>query len=153
MSLSHSQPSEEPEKEQRQEPIVFSGIPKANIVWLRQQKDMDEKAQEVFDAMMRHGIHVTIADAFDVSADELERADLILLDAYSKVDGIVETIVSRIRFESQAPLIMLTSGFDADQLINALTAGADAIWSLNTPVDILVVRCRALLRRWLSPDR
>lgn len=153
MSLSHSQPSEEPEKEHRQEPIVFSGIPKANIIWLRQQKDMDEKAQEVFDAMMRHGIHVTIADAFDVSSDELERADLILLDAYSKVNGIVETIVSRIRFESQAPLIMLTSGFDADQLINALTAGADAIWSLNTPVDILVVRCRALLRRWLSPDR
>lgn len=132
---------------------VFAGVPKARILWLRQQGELDDRARTVYDAMQSQGLDLTIVDAFTVSSKDLGEADLVLLDAFNKVDGTVSTLVSRIRFESRVPLIMLTDGYSTEQLISALTAGADAIWSLNTPVDVLILRCRALLRRWLSSDR
>ncbi|MGB5052365.1 MAG: hypothetical protein WBO46_25670 [Caldilineaceae bacterium] len=76
-----------------------------------------------------------------------------MLDAFESLEGSIETIVARIRFESRVPLIMLTDGYSTEQLVTALTAGADAIWSLNTPVELLLARCKALLRRWMPEDR
>ena len=145
-----NRPHQDPKKDITQDRLVFSGLPKARIVWLRQSGALDEKAQQVYDAMTQQGLDLVVADALTVSTEELESADLVLLDAFDKVDGTVETVVARIRVESRVPLIMLTEGYSTEQLINALSAGADAIWSLNTPVDVLIVRCRALLRRWLS---
>jgi len=99
--------------------------------------------------MQEQGLSLAVADVFDVSRTDLLRADLVLLDAFDSVEGSVETVVARIRHESKVPLIMLTDGYSIEQLVVALTAGADAIWSLNTPVEVLLVRCKALLRRWL----
>lgn len=124
-------------------------LPAARILWLRQPTPQDEKSRTLDSEMRTQGLQLRVVDAFSVTSDQLAQADLILLDAYSHVDGMVETIVSRIRFESRVPLIMLTRGYSTDELVTALTAGADAIWSVNTPVEILLARCKALLRRWL----
>jgi DNA-binding response OmpR family regulator len=99
--------------------------------------------------MKSQGLFLEIADVFDASSSQLANADLILLDAFDRVDGIVETIVARIRLESRVPLVMLTDGYSTEQLVTALTAGADAIWALNIPVEVLMARCKALLRRWM----
>lgn len=128
---------------------VFSSVSTAHIVWLRQRNRIENQGQELYRKMQAQGIKLTIVDAFDVTADELLSADLVLLDAFDSLDGSIEMVVGRIRFESRVPLIMLTNGYSSEQLVTALTAGADAIWSQNTPVELLLVRCKALLRRWL----
>lgn len=102
--------------------------------------------------MQNQGLSLSVVDAFDVTSAQLQNADLVLLDASDSVEGSVDTIVARIRFESKVPLVMLTDGYSTEQLVTALTAGADAIWSLNTPLEVLLVRCKALLRRWLPSD-
>jgi len=132
---------------------VFSSVSTAHIVWLRQRNRMESQGQELYRQMQAQGIKLTIVDAFDVTADELLSADLVLLDAFDSLDGSIEMVVGRIRFESRVPLIMLTDGYSSEQLVTALTAGADAIWSQNTPVELLLARCSALLRRWLPPHR
>jgi DNA-binding response OmpR family regulator len=129
----------------KSEKSVFSSMLAARIVWLRQRNQMDQRSQHLYHQMQDHGLVLTVVDAFDVTS-----ADLVLLDALDSVEGSVETIVARIRFESRVPLIMLTDGFSSEQLVIALTAGADAIWSLNTPVELLLARSNALLRRWMS---
>jgi len=129
----------------KSEKSVFSSMLAARIVWLRQRNQMDQRSQNLYHQMQDHGLVLTVVDAFDVTS-----ADLVLLDALDSVEGSVETIVARIRFESRVPLIMLTDGFSSEQLVIALTAGADAIWSLNTPVELLLARSNALLRRWMS---
>ena len=128
----------------KSEKSVFSSMLAARIVWLRQRNQMDQRSQNLYHQMQDHGLVLTVVDAFDVTS-----ADLVLLDALDSVEGSVETIVARIRFESRVPLIMLTDGFSSEQLVIALTAGADAIWSLNTPVELLLARSNALLRRWM----
>lgn len=137
----------------RPENSVYAGIGPARVVWLRQRNRLDSKGQELYRHMQEQGLSLTVADVFDVSHAELSRADLVLLDAFDSVEGSVETVVARIRYESKVPLIMLTDGYSIEQLVIALTAGADAIWSLNTPIDVLLVRCKALLRRWLPSKR
>jgi DNA-binding response OmpR family regulator len=125
-------------------------LPAARIIWLRQRRQMGENALKLQRGMKAQGFLLEIADVFDASSTQLANADLILLDAFDRVDGIVETIVARIRLESRVPLVMLTDGYSTEQLVTALTAGADAIWALNIPVEVLMARCKALLRRWMS---
>ena len=137
----------------KKETPVFSSMLTARIVWLRQPNRVDDKGQELYRRMQAQGLALTIVDAFDVTADELLSADLVLLDAFDSLEGSIEMVVARIRFESRVPLIMLTSGYSSEQLVTALTVGADGIWSLNTPVELLLARCNALLRRWLPPRR
>lgn len=137
----------------KSEKSLFPSMPTARIVWLRQRNQTDQKSQDLYRRMQGHGLLLTIVDAFDVTSAELTGADLVLLDAFDSVEGSVDTVVARIRFESRVPLIMLTDGYSSEQLVTALTAGADAIWSLNTPVELLLVRCKALLRRWLPAAR
>lgn len=120
----------------------------ARVVWLRQRNQDDEKATELARQMENQGLTLKVVDAYTVSTPELLNADLILLDAFESLEGSIETIVSRIRIESRVPLIILADGYSTEQLVFALTGGADAIWSLRTPVEILLARCKALLRRW-----
>jgi DNA-binding response OmpR family regulator len=128
---------------------VLETNPSAHIVWLRQRRQMGESALRLQRGMKAQGLLVEVADVFDATPAQLANADLILLDAFDRVDGIVETIVARIRMESRVPLVMLTDGYSTEQLVTALTAGADAIWALNIPVEVLMARCKALLRRWI----
>jgi len=111
----------------------------ARVVWLRQRNRMDDKGQNLYRRMQGQGLSLAVADVFDVSSAELLNADLVLLDAFDSVEGSIETVVARIRFESRVPLVMLTDGYSTEQLVTALT-----------PVEVLLVRCNALLRRWLS---
>jgi DNA-binding response OmpR family regulator len=129
---------------------LLDTMPCAHVVWLRQRRQMGENALCLQKGMKAQGLFLEVADVFDVSSAQLAIADLILLDAFDRVDGIVETIVARIRLENRVPLVMLTDGYSTEQLVTALTAGADAIWALNIPVEVLMARCKALLRRWMS---
>ncbi|MBX3050855.1 MAG: hypothetical protein KF753_05240 [Caldilineaceae bacterium] len=137
----------------RRDKTGFSSVPSARVLWLRQRGQSDNKGTALRRQMQEQGLDLTVVDAFDVTTTDLLKADLILLDAFESLEGSIETIVARIRFESRVPLIMLTDGYSTEQLVTALTAGADAIWSLNTPVELLLARCKALLRRWMPEDR
>ncbi|MBX2999617.1 MAG: response regulator transcription factor [Caldilineaceae bacterium] len=128
---------------------VLETNPSAHIVWLRQRRQMGENAVRLQGGMKAQGLLLEVVDVFDATSSQLAGADLILLDAFDRVDGIVETIVARIRMESRVPLVMLTDGYSTEQLVTALTAGADAVWALNIPVEVLMARCKALLRRWM----
>lgn len=133
-----------------QHPSV-SPMPRARILWLKERLEFRANMLDLQEQFRQQGSELEITGMWDVTSDQLADADLILLEAFSRIDATVETMVARIRLESRVPLIMLTEDCDSsDQLVTALTAGVDAIWSLNTSTEILLARCKALLRRWLS---
>src|SRR5690606_17869046 len=115
--------------------------------WLRQRRPLTEKAHLLKDEMAKHALSVELKDLFDWTPLQFAGTDLILLEAFDRIDGTAETIVTRIRLESRVPIIMLADSYSIDQLVAALATGADAIWSLSTPVEVLIARCKALLRR------
>lgn len=119
------------------------------VLWLRHSPDpLPETTQALQVALTQAGCLVQVTDPFTAGQMDVAHVDLILLDGFENLDGVIETVLARIRFESQAPVIVLSSGHSTEQLVAALVAGADAIWSVDTPVALFLVRCKALLRRW-----
>ncbi|MCB0113912.1 MAG: hypothetical protein R2873_07410 [Caldilineaceae bacterium] len=119
----------------------------ASILWLRARSEASERVVAVQKAIKLQGLKLHVADLFEVSSSQLTEADLILLDGFDRLDGTIETVLTRIRMENRVPLVILTNGYSTDQLVTALTAGADAIWAASIPVEVLLARCKAILRR------
>lgn len=74
--------------------------------------------------------------------------DLIMLESVEIIEEAMLHQLGSIREVSQAPLIVLTDNYTLDWSLRALREGADAIFTLNTPDDVIVARSNALLRRW-----
>lgn len=119
----------------------------AAILWLRARGQVNDRALDLQKAMKAQGMKLKVVDVFDVSASQLAEADLIMLDGFERLDGTIETVLASIRLEHRIPLVILTNGYSTEQLVTALTAGADAIWAVNIPLEVLLARCKALLRR------
>ncbi len=138
-------PSEGHVQARRADPLLAG----RRVLWLQQSAPRPrEPAARIEEILRAAGLRLHKVDLFSVSQVDMSTIDLILLDGVENLDGVIETVLSRLRFESQAPLIVLTERHSSDQLVAALMAGADAIWSYETPEELLLVRCKALLRRW-----
>lgn len=124
-----------------------------SILWLRSRGQISERAIGLQKTIKAQGFKLTVVDVFDVDPRQIADSDLILLDGFERLDGLIETVLTRIRLEHRVPLVILTNGHSTEQLVTALTAGADAIWAVNISFDVLLARCKAILRRSQTPGR
>ena len=76
--------------------------------------------------------------------------DLILFESFDQVASEMNAAVNRIRLDSRAPLLMLIDDQSGACSLDVLQAGADAIFTISTPDEVILARCNALLRRWLT---
>ncbi|RIK42501.1 MAG: hypothetical protein DCC55_08680 [Chloroflexi bacterium] len=76
--------------------------------------------------------------------------DLILLRITDQTYTQVRETIHQIRTCNRAPIVLLTDQQTYEWSLVALPAGADAVMLADAPVGIIVARCMALLRRWLS---
>ncbi len=138
---------------QSQQGAIWSDpLSTASILWLRGRNQVDKHALALQNTLKAQGIGLKIADVFDVTSSQIAGADLILLDAFECLDGTIDTVLTRIRIECRVPLVILTTGYSTDQLVAALTAGADEIWTVRIPAEVLIARCKAILRRSALPS-
>lgn len=120
------------------------------VLWLQQAMPSDGIKERVESKLREAGFQVSTANLLTKRHIDLDKVDVILVDGFERLDAILESTLARVRIESQAPLIVLTSRQSTEETIMALTAGADAIWSLETPIELLIVRIKTLLRRWIQ---
>ena len=102
-------------------------------------------------ALKKQGYAVTVRNnAIDISKEELNKFDLILLDVMMpKLDGW--SVLRKIRQESNLPVIMLTArGEEQDELFG-FELGVDEYISKPFSPKILVARVEAILKR-TAPD-
>ena len=85
-----------------------------------------------------------------LAIDDVPRFDLILFEYFDHVESEIRNVISQIRRGSRAPLLMLTDDQSVAWSVDALNAGADAIFTVSTPNEVILARCNALLRRWLA---
>ena len=98
-------------------------------------------------ALKKQGYAVTVRNnAIDISKEELNKFDLILLDVMMpKLDGW--SVLRQIRQTSQIPIIMLTArGEEQDELFG-FELGVDEYISKPFSPKILVARVEAILKR------
>ena len=118
------------------------------VAWVRTSQDPNKNSDRLSQMFTEEGLSVQSVENDEYLYDHLGRYDLIMLESFGQVDADTLAAVESIRMGSQAPLVMLMSSYARAEMIDALQAGADAVWALGMPREMLLARCRALLRRW-----
>lgn len=118
------------------------------IVWLQQKMQSLPKALALRTRFGDAGMQVQLQRSLD--ADTKLDGELILLECFGMFEQEMMMAVFNVRHLTQAPLIVLTDNHTLDWSIRALHSGADALFTVNMPDDVIVARSKALLRRWVS---
>lgn len=136
---------------------VSSTIPSENsminasthVTWLQQNSTHLPKALSLRTRFSDAGMQVNVHQ-WTIDGTQLLRCDLILLECLGTIEQEMIQILEKIRLFNQAPLIVLTDNHALDWSICALRSGADAIFTVNMPDEVIMARSNALLRRWLT---
>lgn len=118
------------------------------IVWLQQKVHAPPKALALRTRFGDAGMQVHLHQ-LNVEADTKLDGELILLECFGMVEQEMMKTVLTVRLLTQAPLIVLTDNHTLEWSIRALHCGADALFTVNMPDDVIVARSKALLRRWV----
>lgn len=120
------------------------------IIWLQQKIQPLPKAVALRTRFGDAGMQVYLHQ-LSLETDAKLEGELILLECFDMFEQEMMKVVFTLRQLTQAPLIVLTDNHTLDWSIRALHSGADAIFTVNMPDDVIVARSKALLRRWVSP--
>jgi len=119
------------------------------IVWLQQKMHSLPKVVALRTRFGDAGMQVHLHQ-LSLETDAKLDGELILLECFDMFEQEMMKVVFTLRQLTQAPLIVLTDNHSVEWSIRALHSGADAIFTVNMPDDVIVARSKALLRRWVS---
>ena len=118
------------------------------VAWLRQGDEERTKSKNLQQKLMATGINITEIDPESGAFESVQSTDLIFIEYYGYFHRDIATLLSQLRNNSQAPIVMLTDNQTFDWSSSAISAGADAIVTVATSDEVIIARCQALLRRW-----
>lgn len=120
--------------------------------WFRSGDIQRPKVTTLLDRFNSEGMEVHITDLSKGKKGSSQDfvGELIMLECVDVYEQEMLIRLDFVRQGSRAPLIVLTDNHTLDWSLLALREGADAIFTLNTPDDVIVARSNALLRRWPS---
>ncbi len=121
------------------------------LVWLQADQIQRPKVTTLLNRFDSEGMDIHIVDLHqEKKAPPPLHCELVMLECINTLETEMLTQLSSVRSQSQVPLIVLTDNHTLDWSLLALREGADAIFTLNTPDDIIIARSNALLRRWIT---
>jgi DNA-binding response OmpR family regulator len=120
----------------------------ARVALLVNEHRHHTKVVQVARRLAKEPVHIHLAEVGDSLPYHLFDYDLILVEAIGLVNEEQQARLSQIRRGSKAPVVVFTQNERPERTIEGLLAGADAVISLTTALDVMVAHCRALLRRW-----
>ncbi len=123
------------------------------LVWVRRPGKELPKSMNLLKRLSSQGFEIWVIEASNLTnlvIEDVTDFDLILFEYFDHVANEMRALVSRIRLNSRAPLMMLTDDQSVACYLDVLQAGADAIFTISTPDEVILARCHALLRRWLA---
>lgn len=119
------------------------------LVWLQQTFQQLPKALALRTRFTDAGMQVNLHQ-LDLEGGLPLEGELILLECFNMFEQEMMKVLLKLRLFSKAPLIILTDNGTLDWTLRALHSGADAIFTINMPDDVIMARSKALLRRWVS---
>ncbi len=127
-----------------------SGVVTKRVLWFRANDDQRPKVVTLLDRFDHAGLDVQVFNVFEGHNPFPSKltCSLIMLECVDTIEQEMLTRLDSVRSKSKAPLIILTDNATLDWSLLALREGADAIFTMNTPDEIILARSNALLRRW-----
>lgn len=128
-----------------------NGTISQKLLWYRTNEAQRPKVATLIDRFDSVGMEVQICDVVrqDATANDFQMNwALIMLECIEIIELEMLARLEQIRAQSNAPLVVLTDNSTLDWSLLALREGADAIFTMNTPDEVILARSVALLRRW-----
>lgn len=126
--------------------------PAARIAWLQGAGPQREFVHRLERKFGEQGTPISFTVVSMNDSDIFPYYDLLILEYPRCNRRELARLITRIRRVCSAPIIVLSRCDEADLTVAALHAGADTVVANNTAEEVIVARCRALLRRW-QPTR
>jgi DNA-binding response OmpR family regulator len=136
----HSGTAEDPE----------TGTSVIRIGWMRKKDHPLPEADKLVEYLRKVGFVVEFVTLDDVNNAGPWDYPLIVIEAGEQLDVSIMDLVVELRVSALSMIIVLLNDATSKQIAHALRTGADAVWSLTEPEQVLYARAKALLRRWLS---
>lgn len=127
------------------------------LLWFRTNHAQQPKVSTLLNRFGSEGMEIQVIESVDdanpsgsnPSGNKLA-CELIMLECINTAEQEMLVRLNTVRANSRVPLIVLTDNHTLDWSLIALREGADAIFTVNTPDDIIIARSNALLRRWMA---
>ena len=122
------------------------------LLWFRTNHAQRPKVVTLIDRFDSAGMNIQVLDIVQEGGfnETHFNCALIMLECVEVIEQEMLARLDQVRAFSNAPLIVLTDNATLDWSLLALREGADAIFTLNTPDEVILARSTALLRRWHS---
>jgi DNA-binding response OmpR family regulator len=121
----------------------------ARVVWYQPSGEERPKTTSIVSKFSQNGMDVRVVRVDDEMLEQLTKVDLVMVEVTGRIDEEINMLLDDIRSNSHAPVVLLTDNYTLEWSIATLVAGADAVVTVNTPDEVIIARCKALLRRWL----
>jgi DNA-binding response OmpR family regulator len=129
-------------------PLARPAAP-ARVIWYQPSSQERAKSSSLVSKFSHNGMDVRVVHLDEEVLAQLAKTDLVMVVVGSQLDREINHLLDEIRANSRAPVVLLTDSYTLEWSISTLVAGADAVMMLSTPDEVIMARCKALLRRWM----
>ncbi len=137
-----------PGQASRCQSATYIELPPARLLWVELDGEQTQRGQRLRTILAGVDMAVTVWNQLAQPGEVWPDFDLILLRVARQNPRQVHTVLTQIRAQSWAPVILLADRQVLEWSLTTLPAGADAVIGLHTADEVIVARCQALLRRW-----
>ena len=120
----------------------------ARVGWLCKNGSSSIQVSHLRSSFSAAGLNIVMIYDNGLSFESTRGFDLLVFESSAYLDADIRSALTQIRVGSRAPLVLLTVNYSGESKLNALRAGADAIFPISVPSIVILAHCRALLRRW-----
>lgn len=117
------------------------------VVWLSQRSEPHWGAEFLVRYLQEEKFVICCATRSQLRSANIEDYQLFLIEARDAAEtALLETILE-LRGQTLSLIVILLEEASSAQVVQLLGSGADAVWMVNEPMQVLRARARSLLRR------
>jgi DNA-binding response OmpR family regulator len=120
----------------------------SRILWLQSPEEETLRSSKIRSQLIKAGLWIHCLPMRHEPTPAWQVYDLIFIHSTTPQETVQQ--IANIRAQHRAPIVLLTDQQAYKWSLATLPAGADAVLPLETPDEVIVARCHALLRRWHS---
>lgn len=117
------------------------------VAWLSQRSEPHWGIKFLMRYLQEEDYRVYPVTRNQLHSAKFEDCQIFVIEVQDRVDStLLETILD-LRVQTLALIIILMEDPSSAEVVQILGNGADAVWTLNEPAQVLRARTRSLLRR------
>lgn len=118
------------------------------VAWLSQSSPPHWGAKFLVRYLQEEKFTVHPATYHQLQSIDLQGYQIFLIEAQDRLDATLMETLLELRVQTLALIVILMAEPTSAEVVQLLGHGADAVWTINEPTQVLRARTKSLLRRF-----